>query len=91
MKKKIVVVVADGGVETVFIPEEYADLDVDVVDFDAADEDEQVNLGDYVDTCRETMKEIVCQNCLLGKKVKVNVKKTFTFSFKYVIIYIETR
>ena len=91
MKKKVVIVVADGGVESVFIPEEYADLDVDVVDFDAADEDEQVNLGDYVDTCRETMKEIVCQNCLLGKKVKVNVKKTFTFSFKYVIIYIETR
>ena len=59
MKKKVVIVVADGGVESVFIPEEYADLDVDVVDFDAADEDEQVNLGDYVDTCRETMKEIV--------------------------------
>ena len=61
MKKKVVIVVADGGVESVFIPEEYADLDVDVVDFDAADENEQVNLGDYVDTCRETMKEIVCQ------------------------------
>ena len=60
MKKKVVIVVADGGVESVFIPEEHADLDVDVVDFDAADEDEQVNLGDYVDTCRETMKEIVC-------------------------------
>ena len=60
MKKKVVIVVADGGVESVFIPKEYADLDVDVVDFDAADEDEQVNLGDYVDTCRETMKEIVC-------------------------------
>ena len=66
MKKKVVIVVADGGVESVFIPEEYADLDVDVVDFDAADEDEQVNLGDYVDTCRETMKEIVC----LVKKLK---------------------
>ena len=59
MKKKVVIVVADGGVESVFIPKEYADLDVDVVDFDAADEDEQVNLGDYVDACRETMKEIV--------------------------------
>ena len=59
MKKKVVIVVADGGVETVFIPKEYADLDVDVVDFDAADEDEQVNLGDYVDACRETMREIV--------------------------------
>ena len=59
MKKKVVIVVADGGVETVFIPKEYADLDVDIVDFDSADEDEQVNLGDYVDACRETMKEIV--------------------------------
>ena len=59
MKKKVVIVVADGRVETVFIPKEHADLDVDVVDFDAADEDEQSNLGDYVDACRETMKEIV--------------------------------
>ena len=59
MKKKVVIVVADGGVESVFIPKEYADLDVDIVDFDAADEDEQVNLGNYVDACRETMKEIV--------------------------------
>ena len=60
MKKKVVIVVADGGVESVFIPKEYADLDVDIVDFDAADKDEQANLGDYVDACRETMKEIVC-------------------------------
>ena len=60
MKKKVVIVVADGGVETVFIPKEYEELGVDVVDFDHADEDEQVNLGDYVDACRETMKEIVC-------------------------------
>ena len=60
MKKKVVIVVADGGVESVFLPKEYADLDVDIVDFDAADEDEQVNLGDYVDACRETMREIVC-------------------------------
>ena len=60
MKKKVVIVVADGGVETVFIPKEYEELGVDIVDFDAADEDEQVNLGDYVDACRETMKEIVC-------------------------------
>ena len=59
MKKKVVIVVADGGVESVFIPKEYADLDVDIVDFDAAGEDEQVNLGDYVDACRETMREIV--------------------------------
>ena len=59
MKKKVVIVVADGGVESVFLPKEYVDLDVDIVDFDAADEDEQVNLGDYVDACRETMREIV--------------------------------
>ena len=59
MKKKVVIVVADGRVETVFIPKEYADLDVDIVDFDGADEDEQANLSDYVDACRETMKEIV--------------------------------
>ena len=59
MEKKVVIVVADGGVESVFIPKEYADLDVDIVDFDSADEDEQVNLGDYVDACRETMREIV--------------------------------
>ena len=60
MKKKIVIVVADGRVETVFIPNEYEELDVDIVDFDGADEDEQVDLGDYVDACRETMKEVVC-------------------------------
>ena len=60
MKKKVVIVVADGGVESVFIPKEYEELGVDVVDFDGADEDEQSNLGDYVDACRETMKEIVC-------------------------------
>ena len=60
MKKKIVVVVADGGVGSVFLPKEYVDLDVDIVDFDSADEDEQANLGDYIDACRETMKEIVC-------------------------------
>lgn len=59
MKQKVVIVVADGGVETVFIPKGYEELDVDVVDFDHADEDEQANLGDYVDACRETMREIV--------------------------------
>ena len=59
MKKKVVIVVADGGVETVFIPKEYTDLDIDIVDFDSANEDEQANLGDYVDACRETMREIV--------------------------------
>lgn len=75
MKKKVVIVVADGGVETVFIPKEYSELDVDIVDFNSADEDEQVSLGDYVDACRETMKEIVCQ----VKKFKVNAKKRLLF------------
>lgn len=60
MKKKIVIVVADGRVETVFVPNEYEELDVDIVDFDGADEEEQADLGDYVDACRETMKEVVC-------------------------------
>ena len=60
MKKKVVIVVADGRVESVFIPNEYEELDIDIVDFDGADEDEQADLGDYVDACRETMKEIVC-------------------------------
>ena len=60
MKKKVVIVVADGRVERVFSPNQYTELDVDIVDFDGADEDEQANLGDYVDACRETMKEVVC-------------------------------
>ena len=60
MTKKVVIVVANGRVETVFIPNEYEELDIDVVDFDGADEDEQSSLGDYVDACRETMKEVVC-------------------------------
>ena len=53
MKKKIVVVVADGGVETVFVPNGYEELDVDIVDFDRADEDEQSTLGDYVDAAEK--------------------------------------
>ena len=60
MKKKVVIVVADGGVESVFLPKEYADLDVDIVDFDGADEDEQSNLGDYVDACRVIIIYFVC-------------------------------
>ena len=56
--KKIVVVVADGKVETIFSNEE---VEVEIVDFDSAyDEEEQEELGDYVDECRETMKEIIC-------------------------------
>ena len=56
--KKIVIVVADGRVETVFSNEE---VEVEVVDFDNCfDYEEQEDLGNYVDECRETMKEIVC-------------------------------
>ena len=54
--KKIVIVVGDGKVETVFSNE---DVEVEVVDFDSTfSEEEQQELGDYVDKCRQTMKEI---------------------------------
>jgi hypothetical protein len=55
--KKIVIVVSDGRVESVFSSE---DVEVEVVDFDSYDEDEQEELGNYIDECRETMKEIIC-------------------------------
>lgn len=56
--KKIVIVVADGRVETVFSNEE---VEVEVVDFDSCfDYEEQEDLGNYVDECRETMKEVRC-------------------------------
>lgn len=56
--KKIVIVVADGRVETVFANE---DVDVEIVDFDGLiSEGEQQEAGDYVDACRATMKEISC-------------------------------
>lgn len=54
--KKIIIVVADGRVETVFANE---NVDVEIVDFDGAlSEAEQQEFGDYVDACRQTMKEI---------------------------------
>jgi hypothetical protein len=54
--KKIVIVVADGQVETVFANE---NVDVEIVDFDGAlSEAEQQEFGDYVDACRQTMREI---------------------------------
>ena len=57
-KKKIVIVVADGRVETVFANE---DVDVEIVDFDGLiSEGEQQEAGDYIDACRATMKEISC-------------------------------
>ena len=54
--KKIVIVVEGGRVQTVFSEE---DIDVEVVDFDG-DEEEQEELGDYVDELRTKMKETVC-------------------------------
>lgn len=54
--KKIVIVVADGRVETVFANE---NVDVEIVDFDGTlSREEQQEFGDYVDACRQTMKEI---------------------------------
>ena len=54
--KKIVIVVSDGHVETVFSNE---DVEVEVVDFDSTfSKEEQQELGDYVDKCRQTMKEV---------------------------------
>lgn len=58
---KIVIVVADGTVETVFV-NKGVKAEVEIVDFDSAiyDFDESEKLGDYVDECRETMTEISC-------------------------------
>lgn len=54
--KKIVIIVADGRVETVFANE---NVDVEIVDFDGTlSREEQQEFGDYVDACRQTMKEI---------------------------------
>lgn len=56
--KKIVIVVADGRVESVFSNE---DVEVEVVDFDSClDYKDQEELGNYIDGCRETMKEVIC-------------------------------
>jgi hypothetical protein len=57
--KKIVVVVADGCVETIFtnVSEE---VEVEIVDFDSCfdSQDEQEAMGDYIDQLRSTMKEL---------------------------------
>ena len=57
--KKIIVVVADGCVETIFTNIE-EDVEVEIVDFDFCfgSKDEQEALRDYVDNLRATMKEI---------------------------------
>lgn len=60
-KSKIVIVVAGGVVQSVFVPKD-SDVDVETVDFDSTllSEYEQTELGDYVDECRNTMKEVIC-------------------------------
>ena len=57
--KKIVIIVADGCVETIFTNIE-EDVEVEIVDFDSAfpSKDEQEELARYVDDCRLMMKEI---------------------------------
>ena len=57
--KKIIVVVADGCVETIFTNIE-EEVEVEIVDFDSCfdSRDEQEALGDYVDQLRTTMKEL---------------------------------
>ena len=56
--KKVVVVVVEGCVESVFIDSE-EDFELEVVDFDGDSfiEDQQY-LVNYVEACRRTMKEI---------------------------------
>ena len=51
MKKKIIIVIADGMVDKVLIPKG-ADLEVEVLDFDNDwfDEDEQQAMGDELET-----------------------------------------
>lgn len=55
--KKIVVVVADGCVESIFTDIQEA-VEVEIIDFDSCfdSQDEQEALGDYVDQLRSTMK-----------------------------------
>ena len=57
--KKIIVVVRDGCVESVFTNGD-GDFELEVVDFDSAfpSTDEQAELARYVDDCRLMMKEL---------------------------------
>lgn len=58
---KITVIVADGRVESVFVPAK-SNVEVEVCDFDTFDLTEADDLADYVDELRnkKTLKEIVC-------------------------------
>ena len=56
--KKVVVVVVEGCVESVFIDSE-EDFELEIVDFDGDSFiEDQKDLADYVAECRRTMKEI---------------------------------
>ena len=57
--KKIIVVVADGCVESVFTDSD-EDFELEIVDFDSAfdSRDEQEAMGDYIDQVRTTMREL---------------------------------
>lgn len=57
--KKLIIVVADSGVESIFTDIDEK-VEVEIVDFDSCRDsrDEQCALADYVDRLRATMKEI---------------------------------
>lgn len=56
--KTVVIVVANGRVETVFSEEE---INVEIIDFDGCmDETEESELADQVDICRASLYEVVC-------------------------------
>ena len=57
--KKLIIVVADGGVESIFTDVDEK-VEVEIVDFDSYRDscEEQCALADHVDHLRATMKEI---------------------------------
>lgn len=56
--KKIVIVVSEGRVNTVFASEK---VEVEIIDFDVVtDEYEESDLKKYIDECKEIMEEIDC-------------------------------
>ena len=60
-KQKIIVVVAEGRVQSVLLSKSLLEADVEVCDFDSTDEQSDLNdLADYVDKCREEMREVRC-------------------------------
>ena len=56
--KSIVIVVANGRVETMFSEEE---VNVEIIDFDSCMcEEDESELADQVDICRASLYEVVC-------------------------------